>query len=54
MREWLVDKCKISSIEEEEEIDIEIESHSSIHNMKCENVNGMDEEVDFSEQEEEE
>ena len=55
MNEWLVDKCKISPIEEEEEmIEIEIKDHSSIHNMKCENVNGMDEEVDFSEEEEEE
>jgi len=52
MKEWLVDKCKISPIEEEE-IEIKIEPHSSIHNMKCENVNGMDEEVDFSEEEEE-
>ena len=54
MKEWLADKCKISPIEEEEEIEIEFESHSSIHNMKCENVNGMDEKFDFSEEEKEE
>jgi len=54
MKEWLVDKCKISLIEEEEvEIGIEIEYHPSIHNLKCEDVDGMDEEVDFSEEEEE-